>query len=257
MYEMRRFKAEQAVQPDLTRRAGDEVASANDLGHARQAVIDRHGELVGENAVRAPDNEITAFLRQVLAVRAEHAVGKRDDLVGHAHARCRRTFFPFFFDLRRREIPAGPGIQHAAVRKMRRTRGVQRGPGAEARIKQPLFAQDLLVFFINRRPLGLIRHLAVPVETEPAQIVHNEIRVAARAAHRVKILDPQQERAVLMPCAQPRKQRAQHVSKVHAPARTGRKASDCLHRQSLPSVFSLRLFYHIAHIHCNSPVFLL
>ena len=63
--------------------------------------------------------------------------------------------------------------------------------------------------------------------------------------------------AVLMPCAQPRKQRAQHVSKVHAPAWAGREASDCLHRQSLPSVFSLRLFYHIAHIHCNSPVFLL
>ena len=63
--------------------------------------------------------------------------------------------------------------------------------------------------------------------------------------------------AVLMSCAQPRKQRAQHVSKVHAPARTGRETSDCLHRQSLPSVFSLRLFYHIAHIHCNSPVFLL
>ena len=57
VYEVRRFKAEQAVQPDLARRAGNEVASANDLGHARQAVIDRHGELVGENAVRAPDNE--------------------------------------------------------------------------------------------------------------------------------------------------------------------------------------------------------
>ena len=95
---MRRLEAEQAVQPDLARRARNKVASANDLGHARKSVIDRHRKLIGEHAVRAADDEVAAFLCEVFAVFAEYAVCERDFLVRHAHTGRRRTFLALFRD---------------------------------------------------------------------------------------------------------------------------------------------------------------
>ena len=232
MHERRRRKAEQPVQPDLPRCGGDQVRAAHHLGHAGDRVVHHDRELVGKHPVRPADDEIPALAREVFAVRAEHPVREADLLIRHAHARRRGARFALLRNLLGRQIATGARVDHAAVRQVRRGSRVQRRTRAEAGIQQPLFPQDGFIFLVNRRALGLIQDLPVPVQPQPAQVVEDQLRIAARAAQGIQILDPQQVLPALMPRAQPRQQRAQHVAEVHPPARAGRKASDGLHVSS-------------------------
>ena len=53
---------------------------------ALQRVVDDDGELIGEEAVGAPDDEIADVAREVLRLRALQAIAELDARVADAHA---------------------------------------------------------------------------------------------------------------------------------------------------------------------------
>ena len=69
-----RTKAERTLQQDLARRVVGQVLAAHDVGDALLGIVDHHRELVGPQAVGAPQHEVTDLVRHVLALWAEAPV---------------------------------------------------------------------------------------------------------------------------------------------------------------------------------------
>src|SRR5574340_4679 len=78
-------QAELALQIDLARRVRQEVGAAHDVRDALEGVIDHDGQLVGEQTVGTPDDEIADVVREVLLQLAVDTVVKTDVRIGHAH----------------------------------------------------------------------------------------------------------------------------------------------------------------------------
>ena len=75
-------------------------------------------------------------------------------------------------------------------------------------------------------PAGaLIRRPAIPVQPQPAEILHDPLRILQPAPGGVKILDPQQNFAPLMLGGEPCKECGKGVAKMHAPAGRGGKTA--------------------------------
>ena len=85
-----RRKAQLAVEPELPRRGGKQIAAPHDLRDTAERVVADHGKLIGEDPVRSAQNEVAAVCRQVFAVFPENAVGKADGFLRHPDApgRC-------------------------------------------------------------------------------------------------------------------------------------------------------------------------
>ena len=64
---MRCRQAERPLQQDLARRRAEEVRAPNDLGDALPGVVHDHGQVISEEAVPAPDDEVAGLPAAVLA----------------------------------------------------------------------------------------------------------------------------------------------------------------------------------------------
>ena len=73
--------AQQLLQPDLALRRVHDIDAAHDFGHALHSVVDDNGQLVSDEAVAAPDNEISRFTFEMLDLLALEPVCKGDWLV--------------------------------------------------------------------------------------------------------------------------------------------------------------------------------
>ena len=80
MIKFRRGQAQFPVEPQLARRAGQKVCPAHHLGNAHQGIIHHHGQLVGERAVRALHEEVSAVGGEVLRVGSLHLIDEGDTL---------------------------------------------------------------------------------------------------------------------------------------------------------------------------------
>ena len=69
---------EQLLQVDLSRRRVEQVGTAHDFGNILYGIIHHHGKLVGEQAVSALDDEITAFGLDVLRLFSHYDVIEGD-----------------------------------------------------------------------------------------------------------------------------------------------------------------------------------
>ena len=112
----RRRQAERALQQDLARRVVGQVLAAHDVGDALRGVVDHHRQLVGPQAVGAPQHEV-----------ADRAA-PRPDAAGPGAGRASRT---------RASAPAStrkaPGARRLAVQARRgRCRGTTRSSSAAA-----------------------------------------------------------------------------------------------------------------------------
>src|SRR6185369_16692780 len=74
----RRRESELTLQPDLPRRRCEQVGAAHDIGDSLKCIIDDDGELVGEQAVGALDDEIADIAIETLLLSALEAIGERD-----------------------------------------------------------------------------------------------------------------------------------------------------------------------------------
>jgi hypothetical protein len=81
----RRRIAERPLQRDLPRCRSEEIGAAHDMRDALVEIIDDDRDLVGEQAVGAPDDEIADVARKVLPLRSLQPIGKRDDRVADPH----------------------------------------------------------------------------------------------------------------------------------------------------------------------------
>ena len=83
-------KPRQLLQEDLARRRREQVGAAHDVRDALQRVVDDDRELVGEEPVGAPDDEIADVAREVLRLRSLQAVAEFDR-ARRRRARARRA----------------------------------------------------------------------------------------------------------------------------------------------------------------------
>src|SRR5690606_23013661 len=83
---------EQLLQIELTRRVVEQVGAAHDVGDALVGVIEHHGQLVGVQAVTAPDDEVAHLALQLLAELALHPVG--EPVLQGRHAQADGSAFP-------------------------------------------------------------------------------------------------------------------------------------------------------------------
>ena len=102
---------------------------------------------------------------------------------------------------------------------------VQLAAGAVARVDQALLLQFCKMCGIDRASRALRRHLAVPVQPEPAEVPPQLLGIGRTAALRVKVLDAQQHTPALRPDGKPREQRGKNIAQMHTPGRAGRKAA--------------------------------
>ena len=168
----RRCGVEQTVEIQLPRRGREKIAPAHDLRYTGVDIIRHDGELIGENAVRAPENEVPALAREIFGVWAVMPVRKGDALVRHTQPPERGAHFRFRRALFFGQIAAGAGVDRVTVGGVRSVRGVfEIAARTPAGIDKAIAAQPVenaLIVFAAR---ALIRLLSVPRETEPAQIV--------------------------------------------------------------------------------------
>ncbi len=82
----RRRQAEEILQQNLARRGRQQVRAAHDVRYLLFAVVDDDRQLIGEQAVAAPDDKVADVAREVLTLRALEAVVARPHLGVDAHA---------------------------------------------------------------------------------------------------------------------------------------------------------------------------
>ena len=70
-------------QPDLPRRGVEQIARAHDARDAHLQIVHAHGKLVGEHAIRAPDEKIIAPAPQLHFLRAVVPVDEGNVRIGH------------------------------------------------------------------------------------------------------------------------------------------------------------------------------
>ena len=227
----RRAAAERFDQPDLPRRGVEQIACAHDARDAHLQIVHTHGELVGEHAVRAPDEKIIAPAPQLRFLRAVVPVDEGNVRIGHfqlfcrvpAHAQARLHFL-------RRQCPAGAaGL--ARLAGVRRAGGQPLGAAAVAVIYHSACGQCIQRGGVARRARALAAVLRagapalVPVEPEPEQVVGHEVGVVLPAPLRVEILKAEHHRPAARAHVQPRQQKGQYIAQMQPPARAGRKAA--------------------------------
>ena len=131
----RMLEAEKRLQIHLLGRGAKQVDAAYDGGHALLGVVDHHGELIGERAIRAPDEKISAIACKILLVAALDAVDERDRFVRDEQALRRRAQRRPFGSSRLVEPAACPRIDELFT-VMRGGSRMEVGARAEARIDQ-------------------------------------------------------------------------------------------------------------------------
>ena len=86
---LRRRQPEDLLQTALPGRAAKQVGAAYDVGHAERRIVDDHGELIGDQAIATPHDDITVggwlgLLGTLEAVRPAQGPA----IFRHAEAQC-------------------------------------------------------------------------------------------------------------------------------------------------------------------------
>ena len=116
-------------------------------------------------------------------------------------------------------------VDQEPVALIRCGRGADVCTGAEAWVHQPPFPQPPQRLLVCIQPLRLVDRVAIPVQTEPRQIVHNPTVRILDHARGVDVLDAQQHTPSRGTRAQPGGERRIRVAQVHATRRRGGQAA--------------------------------
>jgi hypothetical protein len=80
-------KAERALQEDLPWCRREKIGAANDIGDVLRRIVDNDGELIREQAIASPDDEIAHVLVEPLLLPSVDPIGEFDRGRGHPHPR--------------------------------------------------------------------------------------------------------------------------------------------------------------------------
>ena len=185
MNELRWSEAQQLRHIHLLWRREQQVATTNHLGDSHQGIINDHRQLIGPGTILATDDEVTHMMGQIDALRAIVSINKRDVAIGHDESRGSSLARLW------RQVTTSAGIDHTSITLVRRLRGQQVGSRTITRIGHALILQHLEIMLINIGTLTLIDGLTVPRESQPLQIVHQQVGISLSRASWVNILNTQ------------------------------------------------------------------
>jgi len=222
---------QQPRQRDLARRRGEQVNPPDDVGDAIGGVVHDHRELVGEEAVGTPADDVAGDLRHALDELAVEPVTDRDRRCGHPYAH-------------RRPAPGGGSGVPLGGAQTRTGAGVAAAAGVRRRGEGEVPARAVAAVGVPR-PGQLLERLAVgavagrlrcrlliPVEAEPAQVVADRGGPGRPAPLPVEVIHPKQHPPAPTAHVQPRQERRARIAQVHEPAGAGCEPSDH-HRTSV------------------------
>ncbi len=229
----RRRQAEQALQQDLPGRAVGEVFAANDVGDVLLGVVDDDGELIGEDAVGALEDEVADRAGDVLALLAEASVVPGDlgvgagvsvGVVAGTHPQPHRACGPAA-----EAGAAGAGIDALvafAFAGRRRRRQCEIASAAGARKGTVEREQALQRRFIKPRARRLMDDRRVGDEAHARELIEDRLGRAGDVARRVEVLDANQPASAVGARVEPRGERGDERAGVEKPGGRGREAAD-------------------------------
>ena len=243
-----RLEAPQTQQGQLARRGHQDVAPPHHLGDAHQGIVQRHGQLVGHHAVGTAQGKIAAAVLQREGLPAQQAVLKMETSLGTAQAQAGTPPLglapvPLF----RAQMTAGAGIGGPGIVHMGRSGQLaQLLAGAVAGIDQPGTVQGIQRGIIQGRAgtleigaaRALLRHVAavgrddavhgralVPVQPQPAQVLHQGTGICGARTLRVDVLHAQDQRPAGAAYRQPGQEEGPGIAQMHVSRGTGGQPS--------------------------------
>ena len=226
-----------SIDQRLLRRIRKMIGAANHVGDAHVDIVDHHAELIGgqrrssaagrnprsrRSALRADRKQHPRILSRRFAARGtESPVGFRPSSLAARSA-----------SLRSRQGQAGPFCSFGPSSSpspsslRRRRRGI--GSGIGGRLCNSSESRAAREQALGGRPvhlqaLRLKKRPFIPFDPEPFQSVEDSVDQLRAVALDVRILDPQQERAALVPREEPIEQRGSaRLLREDSPSATGR-----------------------------------
>ncbi len=110
--------------------------------------------------------------------------------------------------------------------------GGDRRAGAEAGVDEAGGLQPVERFRVERQPLGLEDYLAVPVDSEPGEVLDDRVDMLGAGAAGIDVLDPQKEGAVAAPGEIVGEQGRESVAQMQPTGRARRETGDDAHQDS-------------------------
>ena len=211
-------QTEQLLQVELLGRGAQEVHAAHHRGDALGRVVHHHGQLVGERAVRALHEEVSAVGGEVLSVGPLHLVDEGDLPIGHDEALRGHALLRADGALPVAQMPAGARV-HRLLTAMRRRSRVQVGARAEAGVHKAALAQLVVRGPVGLRAVVLEVWPFVPSQPQRFEVALHGIDVDGLRALGVEVLDAQHDAATLRLGHEPCRQRRKHVPRMHPPRR--------------------------------------
>ena len=200
---------EDRLQHPVDRGGMEQVLSARDVGDAFQRIIVDDGNMVAGADILARQHHVAPGLgiarhQAGLACRANPFFPEREIFsAGHdslCHVEPQRiglTGDHAALALPFRHQPAEAGIDGSAVRVFRAVDGIQFGPSAEARVKQPQPLQPVDEGDVLVQVFRLAADRLRPFETKPGKVFEDAVDKFLLAAEGVDVLDAQGEQAVM------------------------------------------------------------
>ncbi len=174
---------EQLVEPELARRRGEQIGSADDVRDALRRIVDDDCELVGDDAVAAPQHDVAARALEQLVLRALQVVANsttpsmrtRSAGVRPSARRAARSLVA--------EIAAGAGVERTVGAVRCRGGATHVGARAEALVEDAALAQrgDARP---RRARRGRIAQTGSPSQSRPSQASESRLQLGTAAAAR-------------------------------------------------------------------------
>jgi len=130
----RRVKAKQALEVELLRRGGENIPPPHHLRDAAEGIIHHGGQMIGKDAVRAPDDEIPTVAGHEGAAGSLTSIGEGKGLLLHAEAQRGPPRQAARGGLFRRQVCTGARIHGQKIPPIGGKGGMQLRAGTEAGI---------------------------------------------------------------------------------------------------------------------------
>src|SRR3954468_6668593 len=210
--------AEEPLQMKLAAGRVEQIGATHHVGDALLGVVHHDGELIGDLAVRAIQNEVADFSRQILLARPLDAVHERYRVPTHVETQGARGLAG------RQAVPAGSGIDLRAVHSEAERRIGDLTTRATAPIRAAL--QLLERRLVARAAQTLIEDRSVPGEPEALEGAQNIVGNAWLRARRVEVFDAQEPAAAGRARIEPARRRSHKRAEVKRSARRGCEPAD-------------------------------
>lgn len=179
----RRRQTERALQLNLPGGAFQEIRAAHHVGNLLCAIVNNHRQLIGNDAVAAPDHDVAETAQRKLACTLQTIFEAHGLGIGDSKTQGSRT-------LGRGAVAAGTGISA-------RLKLTTRAPCAHAAVGQSEALQLRDGVSKQVAAPALILNLAIPLKSEPLEGAQNLVGAARLHARGIEILDAQQPAATL------------------------------------------------------------